>query len=76
MVKLAKEGTTMVVVTHEMEFAKNVANRVLFMENGVVVEQGPAAEVLTHPQQEATKRFLRRILHNEEDIEAELAENQ
>lgn len=76
MVKLAKEGTTMVVVTHEMEFAKNVANRVLFMENGVVVEQGPAAEVLTHPQQEATKRFLRRILHNEEDIEAELAEKQ
>ena len=67
MVKLAKEGTTMVVVTHEMEFAKNVANRVLFMENGVIVEEGPAKEVLTNPKEEATKRFLRHILRAEEN---------
>ena len=69
MVKLAKEGTTMVVVTHEMEFAKNVANRVLFMENGVVVEEGPAKEVRTNPKEEATKRFLRHILRAEENAE-------
>ena len=67
MVKLAREGTTMVVVTHEMEFAKNVANRVIFMENGVVVEEGDAKEVLTDPKQEATRRFLRRILRKEEE---------
>ena len=67
MVKLAREGTTMVVVTHEMEFARNVADRVIFMEDGVVVEEGSADEVLSHPKQEATKRFLRRILRKEEE---------
>ena len=67
MVKLAREGTTMVVVTHEMEFARNVANRVIFMEDGVVVEEGSAMEVLSNPKQEATKRFLRRILRKEEE---------
>ena len=66
MVKLAREGTTMVIVTHEMEFARNVANRVIFMENGVVVEEGPANEILSNPKQEATRRFLRRILREEE----------
>ena len=66
MVKLAREGTTMVIVTHEMEFARNVANRVIFMENGVVVEEGPADEILSNPKQEATRRFLRRILREEE----------
>ena len=67
MVKLAREGTTMVVVTHEMEFARNVANRVIFMEDGVVVEEGSAQEVLSDPKQEATRRFLRRILRKEEE---------
>ena len=67
MVKLAREGTTMVVVTHEMEFARNVANRVIFMEDGVVVEKGSAQEVLSDPKEEATKRFLRRILRKEEE---------
>ena len=67
MVKLAREGTTMVVVTHEMEFARNVADRVIFMENGVVVEEGTAEEVLRDPKEEATKRFLRRILRKEEE---------
>ena len=67
MVKLAREGTTMVVVTHEMEFARNVADRVIFMEDGVVVEEGTAQEVLSDPKQEATRRFLRRILRKEEE---------
>ena len=66
MIKLAKEGTTMVVVTHEMEFARNVANRVIFMENGIVVEEGPAEQILSDPKQEATRRFLKRILRKEE----------
>ena len=66
MIKLAKEGTTMVVVTHEMEFARNVANRVFFMENGIVVEEGPAEQILSDPKQEATRRFLKRILRKEE----------
>ncbi|MBQ7370569.1 MAG: amino acid ABC transporter ATP-binding protein [Blautia sp.] len=56
--KLAKEGTTMVVVTHEMSFAQDVANRVVFMENGVVVEEGAADDFFTHPQKDATRRFL------------------
>ncbi|MBQ2509423.1 MAG: amino acid ABC transporter ATP-binding protein [Erysipelotrichaceae bacterium] len=67
MVKLAREGTTMVVVTHEMEFARNVADRVIFMEDGVVVEEGNAQEVLSDPKEEATRRFLRRILRKEEE---------
>jgi len=66
MIKLAKEGTTMVVVTHEMEFARNVANRVIFMENGIVIEEGPAEQILSDPKQEATRRFLKRILRKEE----------
>lgn len=67
MVKLAREGTTMVVVTHEMEFARNVADRVIFMEDGVVVEEGSAEDVLSNPKEEATRRFLRRILRKEEE---------
>jgi ABC-type polar amino acid transport system ATPase subunit len=61
---LAKEGTTMVVVTHEMGFAQEVANRVVYMENGVVVEDRPADEFFSSPQEEGTKRFLRRTLHD------------
>ncbi len=59
--QLAADGITMVVVTHEMGFARNVANRVIFMEGGVVVEDAPAAEFFNHPKQEATKRFLRTV---------------
>jgi len=60
--KLAQAGMTMVVVTHEMGFAKEVADQVVFMDGGVVVEQGPAAEVIGNPQQARTKDFLRRVL--------------
>lgn len=59
---LAKDGMTMVVVTHEIGFAREVADRVLFTDAGVIVEEGPPAEVLTDPKQVRTKDFLRRIL--------------
>ncbi|MBT0769037.1 amino acid ABC transporter ATP-binding protein [Kineosporia sp. J2-2] len=58
---LASEGWTMVVVTHEMRFARQVADQVLFMDGGVIVESGPPARVLDHPEQERTQRFLHRI---------------
>ena len=56
--ELAKQNTTMLIVTHEMKFAKNVADEVIFMENGHIVEQGPAKEVFEHPKEERTKQFL------------------
>ncbi len=59
MKKLADEGTTMVVVTHEMSFARNVADRVVFIENGVVVEEGNAKDFFAHPKEERTIQFLR-----------------
>ncbi|MBC6449099.1 amino acid ABC transporter ATP-binding protein [Actinokineospora xionganensis] len=60
--QLADEGMTMLVVTHEMQFAKEVADKVLFMDGGYVIEQGPAAQVIGAPQHERTKTFLRRVL--------------
>ncbi|MDQ2689707.1 MAG: amino acid ABC transporter ATP-binding protein [Chloroflexota bacterium] len=60
---LAHEGTTMIVVTHEMHFAREAADRVVFMDEGIICEQGPPEQILDEPQQEATKRFLRRFLH-------------
>ena len=56
---LAKEGMTMVVVTHEMNFARTVSNRVIFMEKGVIVEQGSSKEFFEHPKETRTKEFLR-----------------
>ena len=52
----------MMVVTHEMAFAREVADRVIFMDGGVIVEQGPPSEVIGNPQEERTKTFLRRVL--------------
>jgi polar amino acid transport system ATP-binding protein len=60
---LAEEGMTMVVVTHEMGFAREVADRVLFLDGGVIVEQGRAPDVLSNPQHPRTQDFLRRVLH-------------
>jgi ABC-type polar amino acid transport system ATPase subunit len=60
---LAAEGTTMVVVTHEMAFARDVANRVIFMEKGVIVEEAPSAEFFSGPREERTRQFLRRAFH-------------
>ncbi|MGW9412934.1 amino acid ABC transporter ATP-binding protein [Arthrobacter cupressi] len=61
--ELAEEGWTMVIVTHELGFARHVADEVVFMDGGVVVERGPAADVLGAPQQERTKQFVKRIQH-------------
>ncbi|HEV2677062.1 MAG TPA: amino acid ABC transporter ATP-binding protein [Aliidongia sp.] len=60
---LAEQGMTMVVVTHEMAFAREVADRVLFLDGGVIVEQGPARAVLGDPQHPRTQDFLRRVLN-------------
>lgn len=60
---LAEAGMTMVVVTHEMEFARQVADRVLFMDGGVVVESGPAKDVIGNPAEQRTKDFLARVLN-------------
>jgi polar amino acid transport system ATP-binding protein len=62
MKKLAAEGMTMVVVTHEMGFAREVANHLVFMDEGVVVESGPPREMLSNPQHERTKAFLSKVL--------------
>ena len=60
---LADEGMTMVVVTHEMGFAQEVADRVLFLDGGVIAEEAPARELLTRPREERTREFLRRVTH-------------
>ncbi|MCI2418923.1 amino acid ABC transporter ATP-binding protein [Saccharopolyspora sp. K220] len=60
--QLADEGMTMLVVTHEMQFAREVADRVLFMDAGVIVEQGPPAEVIGAPKEDRTRTFLARVL--------------
>ena len=60
---LADQGMTMLVVTHEMAFAREVADRVIFIDRGRIVEQGPAREVLSAPQHERTQDFLRRVTH-------------
>lgn len=60
---LASDGMTMVVVTHEMGFARHVANRVLFMDAGRIVEQGAPADIFDRPTHERTQRFLSRVLH-------------
>jgi len=59
---LADEGMTMLVVTHEMGFARNVADRVVFMDEGIIMEDGPPAEVLSNPREERTRQFLRMVL--------------
>jgi polar amino acid transport system ATP-binding protein len=60
---LAEEGMTMVVVTHEMGFAREVADRILFLDHGLIVEQGPARALLTSPSRPRTQDFLHRVLH-------------
>ncbi|MDQ0114084.1 amino acid ABC transporter ATP-binding protein [Paenibacillus harenae] len=59
--KIAKEGITMIIVTHEMGFAQDVASHVVFMDEGVIVEQGKPNELFTSPKEERTKQFLKRI---------------
>jgi polar amino acid transport system ATP-binding protein len=59
---LASQGMTMVVVTHEIGFARDAADRVMFIDQGTVIEQGPPAAVLGDPQNERTRTFLRRVV--------------
>jgi polar amino acid transport system ATP-binding protein len=68
--RLASEGLTMIVVTHEIEFAREVADRVVFMDEGRIVEVGAAAQVLDTPREERTRRFLSRILDTRADVES------
>jgi polar amino acid transport system ATP-binding protein len=63
MQKLALEGMTMIVVTHEMGFARNAANEIIFMDRGKIVEQGSPAEFYKNPREERTRMFLSQILH-------------
>lgn len=58
---LAQDGMTMLMVTHEMDFAREIANRVLYVSEGVILEEGPPTQIFSKPQQERTKQFLRRI---------------
>ncbi len=66
---LAQESMTMVIVTHEMNFAKNVSNKTIFMENGNIVEQGDSKQLFERPQQERTKQFIRMLDRKEEENE-------
>ncbi len=63
MKELAAEGWTMVVATHELQFAREVANQVVFMDGGVIVEHGAPRQVLGHPHEERTRRFVQRLTH-------------
>ncbi|KAA9106552.1 amino acid ABC transporter ATP-binding protein [Microbacterium rhizomatis] len=67
--RLASEGLTMIVVTHEIEFAREVADRVVFMDDGRIVEIGAADQVLDAPREDRTRRFLSRILDTRSDLE-------
>jgi len=62
MINLAKEGMTMIVVTHEMGFAREVGNRILFLHEGVILDQGTPGEILSNPRHERTKVFLSKVL--------------
>ncbi len=62
MTKLAKEGITMIVVTHEMDFAREVSSRVLFMNEGIILEEGSPEEIFTNPKNQRTKDFLKRYM--------------
>lgn len=70
MIDLAKTGMTMLVVTHELGFARTVADEIIFMENGIIVEQGPPSSIFTNPQKDRTRQFLRKLteLYGEEKI--------
>jgi polar amino acid transport system ATP-binding protein len=70
---LARDGMTMLVVTHEMQFAREVGDRVIFMDHGRIVEQGPPKEVIDNPRQERTQRFLWRTLRSFEHTLEEVA---
>ena len=63
--QLAETGMTMLVVTHEMEFARNVSNKIIFMDQGRVIEAGPTREFFANPKEERSRSFIRSILNKE-----------
>ena len=69
MTDLARDGMTMLVVTHEMQFAREVGDEVVFMDGGKIVEQGAPREVLDNPKEERTQQFLRRTLQLEHSLD-------
>ena len=69
--ELAEQRTTMIIVTHEMAFARDVADQVIFMDGGVIVEQGDAHQVIEHPREERTRQFLARYSEGENGTEKE-----
>jgi ABC-type polar amino acid transport system ATPase subunit len=62
MTALARDGMTMIVVTHEMGFASSVARRIIFMDAGTILEEGPPEEIFNHPKHERTRAFVGKIL--------------
>ena len=58
---LASQGNTMIIVTHEIEFARDVSDQIIFMSDGVIVEQGPPSEVIDNPKHDRTRAFLQKI---------------
>ncbi|MBQ7265515.1 MAG: amino acid ABC transporter ATP-binding protein [Firmicutes bacterium] len=66
--RVAQRGISMMVVTHEMSFAQEVANKVVFMDGGVIVEQGSPRDIFYYPKEERTKKFLERVQHNERNM--------
>jgi polar amino acid transport system permease protein len=63
--QLATEGMTMIIVTHEVRFARDVADRIVFIDDGVIVEEGAPQQVLDQPAEERTRRFLRMVAHED-----------
>jgi len=74
MVNLAKEGMTMIVVTHELAFAQKVADRLIFMDRGEIIETGTPQEILSNPKHPRTKEFMKKILHVEHEARQGQAE--
>lgn len=66
--RIAKDGITMVIVTHEIEFARHIADTIVFMDDGVILEKGSPKGVLDHPRHERTKSFLKKLVHKEDQI--------
>ena len=66
--ELAEGGMTMLIATHEMAFARDIANRVCFLDAGVILEEGPPAQILTAPREERTRRFLERYHRSGEAV--------
>ena len=66
--QLADDGMTMIIVTHEMSFARDIADRVIMIDGGVIIEEGPPGQIFSSPKNERTKTFLKSILEREESV--------